>query len=51
MGEQGWRWLRDGELSLLPAPARPSQVRWTWVVLAVVLFALAAVAIAIGAQL
>jgi hypothetical protein len=50
-GDQGWRWLRDGELSLLPPPVQPARVRWVWVALVVVLLGLVAVAVAIGARL
>lgn len=51
LGEQGWRWLHDGELSLLPPPVQPARVRWVWVALMVVLLGLTAVAVAIGARL
>ena len=51
LGEQGWHWLRDRELSLLPAQARPSWLRWAWCALAVVLIGLAALVILIGARL
>lgn len=51
LGVQGWRWLRDGELSLLPSPVRPARIRWAWAGLALVLIVLAGVAVAIGAQL
>ena len=51
LGEQGWRWLRGGELLLLPAPVRPARVRWLWGALVLVLTALVVVAVAIGLQL
>jgi hypothetical protein len=51
LGEQGWQWLVDKELSLLPSPARPSWLRWAWVALAVVLVGLAVLVVLIGARL
>ena len=51
LGEQGWTWLRSGEMSLLPAAVRPSRLRWAWVALAVVVTALAVLTVFIGAQL
>jgi hypothetical protein len=51
LGEQGWRWLRDGELSLLPRPARPSWLRWAWIALTVVLTGLAVLVLLIGTRL
>jgi hypothetical protein len=51
LGEQGWRWLQDGEMSLLPALVRPSRLRWVWVVLAVVVAGLVVVAVLVGARL
>lgn len=51
LGEQGWTWLREGEMSLLPAAVRPGRLRWAWVVLAIVVAGLAVVAVLIGARL
>jgi hypothetical protein len=51
LGEQGWAWLQDGEMSLLPAAVRPSRLRWAWLALAVVVVGLALVAVLIGARL
>ena len=51
LGEQGRSWLRDGEMSLLPAAARPSRVRWMWAALVVVTVGLVVLSVLIGAQL
>ena len=51
LGEQGWAWLRDGEMSLLPAAVRPSRVRWAWIALAAVVVGLAMLAVLIGTRL
>ena len=47
-GDDVARWLDGRAEELLPARARPAAVRRTWLVLAAVLPALAAVAVAIG---
>ena len=51
LGEQGWTWLRESEMSLLPRPVRPAAMRWAWTGLAVVLLGLAIIAVALGTQL
>jgi hypothetical protein len=51
LGEQGWTWLRESEMSLLPRPVRPAAMRWAWTALAVVLLGLAIIAVALGTQL
>ena len=51
LGEQGWQWLADKELSLLPPSVRPARLRWAWLALAVVLVGLAVLVVLIGARL
>ncbi|MEU0529130.1 hypothetical protein [Amycolatopsis tolypomycina] len=51
LGEQGWRWLRESEMSLLPRPVRPAAMRWAWAGLAIVLLGLAIVVLTLGMRL
>jgi hypothetical protein len=51
LGEQGWQWLREQEMDLLPPPVRPGRLRWTWVVLVVVLAGLTTLVAVIGTRL
>lgn len=48
LGPEGWHWLRDGELTLLPAAVRPTRLRWTWAVLLIVVLVLVGVVVTIG---
>ncbi|ROP37324.1 hypothetical protein [Saccharothrix texasensis] len=50
-GDDAARWLHGPAEELLPAQARPAAVRRTWLLLAVVLLALAGIAAAIGTVL
>ncbi|WP_156077269.1 hypothetical protein [Saccharothrix sp. NRRL B-16314] len=49
--DEAGRWLHGPAEELLPSQARPAAVRRTWLVLAVVLLALAGVAATIGTVL
>lgn len=51
LGEQGWQWLRDHEMDLLPMPVRPARLRWAWAALIVVLAGLATLIVVIGTRL
>lgn len=51
LGDRGWQWLRDGEWSLLPAPARPGRLWLMWLGLVMVVAVLAGVVVEIGTRL